>query len=50
MSMKYVDEYRDPELAKRICEEIARIGEGRHLKRCTCSWAILCHVSAETLL
>ena len=25
MSMKYVDEYRDPELAKRIAGEIARM-------------------------
>jgi hydrogenase expression/formation protein HypD len=32
MSMKYVDEYRDAELAKRIAEEIARLSEGRQLK------------------
>ena len=32
MSMKYVDEYRDPALARRICEEIAQMSEGRHLK------------------
>src|SRR5690348_10143596 len=30
--MKYVDEYRDPELAKHICGEIARLSEGRSLK------------------
>jgi hydrogenase expression/formation protein HypD len=32
MSMKYVDEYRDADLAKRIAEEIARLSEGRQLK------------------
>jgi hydrogenase expression/formation protein HypD len=32
MSMKYVDEYRDPELAKRISEEIARLSSGKQLK------------------
>src|SRR5947209_5627176 len=32
MSMKYVDEYRDAELAKRISGEIARLGEGQPLK------------------
>jgi hydrogenase expression/formation protein HypD len=30
--MKYVDEYRDPELAKNICADIARLSEGRSLK------------------
>src|SRR5919199_4263442 len=30
--MKYVDEYRDPELAKRIAAEIARLSDGRSLK------------------
>src|SRR5579885_3384965 len=32
MSMKYVDEYRDPELARRISEEIARLSAGKQLK------------------
>src|SRR5579884_3274886 len=32
MSMKYVDEYRDPELAKRICGEIAKLSDGQPLK------------------
>ena len=32
MSMKYVDEYRDPELAKRISEEIARLSGDQPLK------------------
>jgi hydrogenase expression/formation protein HypD len=32
MGMKYVDEYRDPELAKRISEEIARLSSGKQLK------------------
>lgn len=32
MSMKYVDEYRDAELAKRIAGEIARLSEGKPLK------------------
>jgi hydrogenase expression/formation protein HypD len=32
MGMKYVDEYRDPELAKRISEEIARWSSGKQLK------------------
>src|SRR2546427_11493662 len=32
MSMKYVDEYRDPELAKRISSEIAKLSAGRPLK------------------
>jgi hydrogenase expression/formation protein HypD len=32
MSMKYVDEYRDAELAKRIAGEIARLSEGKQLK------------------
>src|SRR5512143_332814 len=31
-SMKYVDEYRDPELAQRISGEIARLSGGRSLK------------------
>ncbi|MDQ2714707.1 MAG: hydrogenase formation protein HypD, partial [Chloroflexota bacterium] len=30
--MKYVDEYRDPELAKRICGEIANLSASRPLK------------------
>ncbi len=30
--MKYVDEYRDPDLAKGISEEIARLSDGRSLK------------------
>jgi hydrogenase expression/formation protein HypD len=32
MSMKYVDEYRDPELAKRISDEIAKLSQARSLK------------------
>ncbi len=32
MSMKYVDEYRDPELAKRIAGEIARLSGDQPLK------------------
>ena len=32
MSMKYVDEYRDPELAKRISQEIARLSGDQPLK------------------
>src|SRR6202023_2012326 len=32
MNMKYVDEYRDPELAKRISAEIARLSGSRPLK------------------
>lgn len=32
MSMKYVDEYRDPELAKRISDEIAKLASSRTLK------------------
>ncbi len=32
MGMKYVDEYRDPELAKRISEEIAKLVPSRPLK------------------
>lgn len=32
MSMKYVDEYRDPELAKRISKEIARLSGDQPLK------------------
>src|SRR2546430_1402990 len=32
MSMKFVDEYRDPELAKRISGEIARLSDGQQLK------------------
>jgi hydrogenase expression/formation protein HypD len=32
MGMKYVDEYRDAELAKRIAEEIAKLSAGRALK------------------
>ncbi len=32
MNMKYVDEYRDPELAKRISEEIAHLSASRTLK------------------
>jgi hydrogenase expression/formation protein HypD len=32
MSMKYVDEYRDPELAKHIAAEIDRLSEGKSLK------------------
>ncbi|HET9919262.1 MAG TPA: hydrogenase formation protein HypD, partial [Ktedonobacteraceae bacterium] len=32
MSMKYVDEYRDPELAKRISEEIAQLSGDRTFK------------------
>src|SRR5947199_10799069 len=32
MNMKYVDEYRDPELAKRICGEIAKLSDGQPLK------------------
>ncbi len=27
--MKYVDEFRDPELAKRVAEEIAEVSGGR---------------------
>jgi hydrogenase expression/formation protein HypD len=30
--MKYVDEYRDPDLAKSIAEEIARLSDGKPLK------------------
>ncbi len=32
MSMKYVDEYRDPELAQRVAEEIAKVSAGQPLK------------------
>src|SRR5215468_5548637 len=32
MNMKYVDEYRDPELAKRISAEIAKLSASRQLK------------------
>jgi hydrogenase expression/formation protein HypD len=32
MNMKYVDEYRDPELAKRISHEIAKLSDSRPLK------------------
>src|SRR5215467_5519959 len=32
MSMKYVDEYRDPDLARRIAVEIARLSGGQPLK------------------
>src|SRR5215467_11219922 len=32
MNMKYVDEYRDPELAKRISNEIAKLSASRPLK------------------
>ena len=32
MGMKYIDEYRDPELAKRICGEIAKLSCSRPLK------------------
>jgi hydrogenase expression/formation protein HypD len=32
MTMKYIDEYRDPELAKRIAEEIARLSGDQPLK------------------
>ena len=32
MNMKYVDEYRDPKLAKRISDEIARLSGSRPLK------------------
>jgi len=32
VSMKYVDEYRDPELAKRISDEIAKLASSRTLK------------------
>jgi Hydrogenase formation hypA family len=32
MNMKYVDEYRDPELAKRISGEIAKLSASRTLK------------------
>jgi len=32
MTMKYIDEYRDPELAKRIAEEIARLSGDQLLK------------------
>ena len=32
MNMKYVDEYRDPELAKSISQEIAKLSVGRPLK------------------
>ncbi len=32
MSMKYVDEYRNPDLAKRISTEIARLSAGKPLK------------------
>ena len=32
MSMKYVDEYRDPALAQRIAEEIAKLATSRTLK------------------
>jgi len=32
MNMKYVDEYRDPELAKRISNEIAKLSDSRPLK------------------
>src|SRR6266567_1191997 len=32
MNMKYVDEYRDPELAKRISSEIAKVSGSRPLK------------------
>ena len=31
-NMKYVDEYRDPELAKRVSAEIARLSGSRPLK------------------
>ena len=30
--MKYVDEYRDPDLAQKICAEIAKLTAGRQLK------------------
>jgi hydrogenase expression/formation protein HypD len=30
--MKYVDEYRDPELARRISDEIVRLSASQHLK------------------
>lgn len=30
--MKYIDEFRDPELAKHLAKEIARLSEGRRLK------------------
>src|SRR3984885_10060421 len=32
MGMKYIDEYRDPELAKRISGEIAKLSASRSLK------------------
>ncbi len=32
MNMKYVDEYRDPELAKRISSEIAKLSDSQPLK------------------
>lgn len=32
MNMKYVDEYRDPELAARIAQEISTLSEGRPIK------------------
>jgi hydrogenase expression/formation protein HypD len=32
MSMKYVDEYRDPDLAKRIASEIGKLSAGKPLK------------------
>lgn len=32
MGMKYIDEYRDAELAKRISAEVAHLSEGRQLK------------------
>jgi hydrogenase expression/formation protein HypD len=32
MSMKYIDEYRDPELAKIIAQDIAHLSGGQHLK------------------
>ena len=32
MNMKYVDEYRDPELAKRISSEIAKLSASQPLK------------------
>src|SRR5438270_6278143 len=32
MNMKYVDEYRDPDLAKRISAEIAKLSDSQPLK------------------
>ena len=32
MSVKYVDEYRDPELAKRISKEIEKLSAAQSLK------------------